>query len=69
MGSDFEINDSCPKCGSSKVDSRWDEFGLVRIFLHCKNCLHIEVINQYVEHTHEGELLPWQSDPDAWKNQ
>lgn len=71
MGEDFEVDDFCPRCGSSRVDAKWDELGLVRVFLHCKNCMYIEATNKYPETTCGdcSDLEAWQTDPDAWKNQ
>lgn len=67
MGEDFEIEDSCPKCGSKNVDAQWDDFGLVRVYLSCKNCMYLEMRNggccEQEEPTEE-----WQSDPDSWKS-
>lgn len=66
MGEDFEIRDSCPKCGSRKVTSQWDDLGLIRVYLSCKNCMYLEIRND--GHCEEEDPVEeWQSDPDEWK--
>lgn len=66
MGEDFEIEASCPKCGSKNVDSQWDDLGLVRIYFHCKRCLYLEMRND--GHSEDEEPAEdWQTDPDSWQ--
>lgn len=71
MGEDFEVDDFCPRCGSAKTEAKWDEFNLVRVWFHCNNCLYMEAVNEQPETTcgECDDLDPWQTDPDAWKNQ
>jgi predicted nucleic-acid-binding Zn-ribbon protein len=69
MNEDFEIEDRCPKCASTSVSTRWDEFGIIRIYLRCNDCLYTELVNPNTETTCDNEKRqPWEADPDSWKN-